>query len=283
MCRIFGFRSVLQSGVHQSLIDADNAMIQQSQRHPDGWGVAYYKMGSPHVIKIDNQAKECKIFQKVSGVVSSNTVVTHIRKSTVGSLGALNTHPFQYGPWVFAHNGNVENFSRVRDQFLQKIDPDLRSFVLGDTDSEILFYLFLSLLKKRGEHALEHQRASDFPEILKKFVEVFKEVAGDLKESQGDYDKNYLTFLITNGKNMLAFQGGQKLYSSTHKTKCPESSTCSFYKPICEKLSQSGDKVHHLLVSSEIIKNENVWEPMSFGDYIGVGSDMSLFKGNIGL
>ena len=63
MCRIFGFRSVLQSGVHQSLIDADNAIIQQSQRHPDGWGVAYYKMGSPHVIKIESQAKECKIFE----------------------------------------------------------------------------------------------------------------------------------------------------------------------------------------------------------------------------
>ena len=30
MCRIFGFRSVMQSHVHRSLVSADNALIQQS-------------------------------------------------------------------------------------------------------------------------------------------------------------------------------------------------------------------------------------------------------------
>ncbi|MEM7647401.1 MAG: hypothetical protein AAF203_10860, partial [Pseudomonadota bacterium] len=59
MCRIFGFRSILQSGVHRSLIDSENAIIQQSDRHPDGWGVAYYHMGSPHLVKNENQAREC--------------------------------------------------------------------------------------------------------------------------------------------------------------------------------------------------------------------------------
>lgn len=281
MCRIFGFRSVLQSGVHQSLIDADNAIIQQSQRHPDGWGVAYYKMGSPHVIKIENQAKECNIFKKVSGVVSSNTVVTHIRKSTVGIVGPLNTHPFQYGPWVFAHNGNVENFPQYKEAFLKEIDEELRPFIFGETDSEVLFFLLLSLLKKRGRGSLNHQRSSDFPVLLKEFVEVFEEIAGPLSESKGDYDKNYLTFLLTNGQSMLAFQGGQKLMFSTHKKKCPVSADCSHYAPVCEKESSNGEKVHHLLVSSEVIKNENIWAPMAFGDFVGVGSDMSFFKGKL--
>jgi glutamine amidotransferase len=283
MCRIFGFRSVLQSGVHQSLIDADNAIIQQSQRHPDGWGVAYYKMGSPHVIKLENQAHECKIFQKVSGVVSSNTVVTHIRKSTVGNVGALNTHPFQYGPWVFVHNGNVENFSQHRKSFIEKVDSELRSFILGDTDSEVLFYLFLSLLKKRGCLEMNGHSIKAFPEILKEMVEVFQEVAGPLKNSQGDYDKNYLTFLVTNGESMLSFHGGQKLYYSTYKTKCSESKTCAFYNPICEKSARMGEKVHHLLVSSEVIKNENEWSVMDFGDYVGVDAGMNFFKGSIDL
>ena len=220
---------------------------------------------------------------KVSGVVSSNTVVTHIRKSTVGEIGPLNTHPFQFGPWVFAHNGNVEKFSQVKEEFLKIIDPELKSFILGETDSEVLFYLFLTLLKKRGEQALLHQRSTDFPEILKEFVEVFQNIAGPLKESQGDYDKNYLTFLITNGQSLLAFQGGQKLYSSTYKKQCLENQTCSYYKPICERPAQVGERVHHLLVSSEIIKNENIWNSMEFGEYIGVGANMSLFQGKIAL
>jgi len=51
MCRIFGFRSVMQSQVHRSLVSADNAFMRQSERHPDGWGVAYYLANAPHVIK----------------------------------------------------------------------------------------------------------------------------------------------------------------------------------------------------------------------------------------
>jgi hypothetical protein len=38
MCRIFGFRSVIQSQVHRSLVSADNALMIQGERHPDGWG-----------------------------------------------------------------------------------------------------------------------------------------------------------------------------------------------------------------------------------------------------
>ena len=45
MCRLFGFRSVIPSQMHRSLIAADNALGRQSERHPDGWGVAYYVDG----------------------------------------------------------------------------------------------------------------------------------------------------------------------------------------------------------------------------------------------
>ena len=41
MCRLFGFRSVIPSQVHQSLVGAENALMLQSDRHPDGWGVAW--------------------------------------------------------------------------------------------------------------------------------------------------------------------------------------------------------------------------------------------------
>lgn len=282
MCRIFGFRSILQSGVHRSLLDAENSIIHQSDRHPDGWGVAYYHMGSPHLIKLDNQAKECKIFEKVSGVVSSNTVVTHIRKSTVGPVGPLNTHPFQYGPWVFAHNGNIENFEKVRQDFLNRIDASLRSFILGDTDSEHLFYLLLSIVKRKGY--LEDLNADiDFKEIIGEYITIIKAIAGPLVESKGDYDKNYLTFVLTNGQSMFAFQGGQQLYFSTHKKLCSERASCPHFHPLCEKAALPQDKVHHLLVSSEEIKNENIWSLLGFGEYVFVNNDFEFTKGRVRL
>src|SRR4051794_31811738 len=51
MCRLFGFRSVIPSQVHRSLLAAENALGVQSNQHPDGWGVAFYVDGSPHVTR----------------------------------------------------------------------------------------------------------------------------------------------------------------------------------------------------------------------------------------
>ena len=107
MCRIFGFRSVLMSKVHSSLVSAENALMGQSRRHPDGWGLVYYISDSPHVVKSTNTAESDELFHHLSGVVTSQTVLAHIRKATHGKLSILNTHPFQYGKWTFAHNGNV--------------------------------------------------------------------------------------------------------------------------------------------------------------------------------
>ena len=51
MCRLFGFKSIINSQVHKSLVHTDNAFASQSTKHPDGWGVAYYREDVPHLIK----------------------------------------------------------------------------------------------------------------------------------------------------------------------------------------------------------------------------------------
>ncbi len=281
MCRIFGFRSVLQSGVHKSLVDSKNSILHQSHKHPDGWGVAYYKIGTPHIVKLGHQARECKIFEKVSGVVSSNTVVAHIRKSTVGSVGPLNTHPFQFGPWIFAHNGNVEHFQTIRPRFLECIDQELRSFILGETDSEHLFFLLLSLMKKRGQ--LDESVNSFEPKtVMEEFIELFKSLAGPLSLSKKDNDKNYISFVLTNGKSMLAYHGGKELFFSTHKRKCSERDTCSHFKPLCESYAANADKVQHFLVSSEKIANENIWTALNFGEMTFINNHFIFQRQQIG-
>src|SRR5262245_46837922 len=105
MCRLFGFRSVIPSQVHRSLLSADNALGAQSGRHPDGWGVAFYVDGAPQVTRSPTTALTCALFRRVSGVVASETVLAHVRKATQGEPSVLNCHPFQHGRWTFAHNG----------------------------------------------------------------------------------------------------------------------------------------------------------------------------------
>lgn len=275
MCRLFGFRSIINSKVHRSLLTADNALSTFSQAHPDGWGVAYYVDGSPHVIKSEKTALEDNLFKTVSGVVSSHTVLAHIRNATRGRLNILNTHPFQHGRWVFAHNGNIKNFDKVKIEILKYVHEDLKRYILGETDSEVIFYMLLSHLKKLSSL----QESCDIDTIFKastQTIKVLKNIIGDLHDNdKGPTSENYLTFIITNGETMLGYQGGKKLCFSTHKNICSEKDTCSHYEHECENPSASG-RVNHLQISSEPLLGENIWQALSFGQMVAIDKTMTL-------
>ena len=183
MCRLFGFRSVIQSQMHRSLVQADNALCGLSEQHPDGWGVAYYIDGTPHVMRSSSTALSDRMFQRVSGVVASETVLAHVRKATQGALSVLNCHPFQYGRWVFAHNGDVPSFAEQRAALVAQISPRLSRYILGETDSEVIFFLVLTQLLRYGSLASQFA-LQDVAAALTRALAIVRE-AGDRAGRRG--------------------------------------------------------------------------------------------------
>src|SRR4051812_40857472 len=208
MCRLFGFRSVIPSKVHRSLLAAENALGVQSNQHPDGWGVAFYVDGSPHVTRSPSTALGDALFHRLSGVVSSQTVLAHVRKATRGDKTVLNCHPFQYGRWVFAHNGDVPDFERHRDALVQQVDPELRRFILGETDSEVLFFILLTELRKKGPLA-GGRTTPEVATAVRRMTDTVRAVC-DTPEARAT-----LTVMITNGDTLVAAHGGKELFLST--------------------------------------------------------------------
>lgn len=274
MCRLFTFRSVIRSRVHRSLVEAENALGAQSTRHPDGWGVAYYIDGAPHLTRSPATAVADHLFHRLSGVVSSETVVAHVRKATQGDNSVLNCHPFQFGRWVFAHNGDIPNFADIRGQLVAQVGEHLRPFVLGETDSEVLFFLLLSELGMTVNGGCLPE-TSDVMSAMRRVVANVKA----LSPGTGD-SAPLLTMVLTDGALMVALQGGKELRFSTHKTRCSDRDTCAHLAPECEAPTHTG-KVNHLVVSSEIIHGENVWTDMKPGEMIGVDRDMNLMRAEI--
>jgi glutamine amidotransferase len=270
MCRLFGFRSVIQSRVHRSLLAAENALGFQSNQHPDGWGVAYYVDGTPHLARSAATAMGDSLFHRLSGVVSSETVVAHVRKATQGDKTILNCHPFQHGRWVFAHNGDVPDFERHRARLVEAVAPDLRRFILGETDSEVIFFILLSMLRR--EKALVAGRsAHELASAVRDTTQAVRSICtGSTKEL-------LLTFLVTNGDTLVASNGGKELYLSTYKTRCADRGVCSRLSPECEAPSTTG-RVNHCIVSSEPLQGENVWEPLAPGDVVGVDASMTVHR-----
>jgi len=275
MCRLFGFRSVIPSQMHRSLLAAENALGVQSNHHPDGWGVAFYIDGAPHVTRSPSTALGDALFHRLSGVVASETVLAHVRKATQGEKTIFNCHPFQHGRWVFAHNGDIARFEDVRGRLLELVDARLRRFVMGDTDSEVVFFVFLTELSRAagaGKRAeLAHAMAA-----LRTTVKRVRELC----DGRPGVDDALLTLVATDGENLVATHGGKELYYSTYKTRCSDREQCPSLSAVCEAPSTTGF-VNHFIVSSEPLHGENVWIALSAGDVVGVDRHMQVTKSHL--
>jgi glutamine amidotransferase len=274
MCRLFGFRSIIQSQVHSSLIEADNALVTQSSRHPDGWGVAYYVDECPQLMRSPAHALSDNLFHRLSGVVSSETVLAHVRKATQGVPSVFNCHPFQYGRWTFAHNGDIPDFSTHREALQQLIAPRLRRFILGETDSETVFYLLLTALEQLGPL---NRRCS-----IDQLIEAARTTVHQVRQICDCFGAppSLLTFIVTDGACLLATQGGKELFCSTYKRKCPERARCPSYAGVCEAESATGF-VNHFIASSEPLQGENVWEELNPGDVWAIDGHMKMTRTQI--
>ncbi|HWA74950.1 MAG TPA: class II glutamine amidotransferase [Polyangiaceae bacterium] len=266
MCRLFGFRSIIPSQVHRSLLAAENALGVQSNEHPDGWGVAFYIEGSPHVTRSPLTAVGDALFHRLSGAVSSQTVLAHVRRATRGEKTVFNCHPFQHGRWVFAHNGDITHFDRRREVLLGEVSPELRRFILGDTDSEVLFFIFLTKLSAIAPSPA--QRGLDAAlAALRATVQAARELADDAETP------STLTLMATDGEVLVATHGGKSLFVSTHKTRCADRDVCKSLSAACEGPSPNG-QVNHFVLSSEPLHGENVWVALEAGEMIGIDGHM---------
>jgi predicted glutamine amidotransferase len=166
---------------------------------------------------------------------------------------------------VFAHNGDVPDFARHREALLAQVSPRLTRFILGDTDSELIFFLVLTQLLRYGSLG-SHFALSDMTAALGRALATVQELG----------ERSLLTCILTDGASMVAHQGGKELHYSTYKTVCGDRKVCKSLKPACEAPSEDGF-VNHLLFSSEPLSGENVWHPMGEGDIVGVDARMRLF------
>ena len=273
MCRLFGFRSIIPSQVHSSLVLAENALGEQSSNHPDGWGVAYYVDGCPQLTRSPAHALGDQLFHRLSGVASSETVIAHVRKATQGALNVLNCHPFQHGRWVFAHNGDIPNFAQKRSALASRIPARLQRFILGDTDSETLFFLLLAELEKTAPLGKPH-RTKDLVQAVMQVSSIVREICDP---GQPEDKRALLTLLVSDGQSMVAAQGGKELYLSTYKKRCPERDECPSLSEECEAPTKTGF-VNHFILSSEPLQGNNVWEELSPGEVVSVDGRMFMSR-----
>ena len=89
-----------------------------------------------------------------------------------------NTHPFYHKNHVFLHNGCIEGVYTPanREWVLANILPEFHSHIRGQTDTELLFYLFLTILSKDVSPLSERgcKRPNRFDVLRNSIKELFR-------------------------------------------------------------------------------------------------------------
>ena len=81
----------------------------------------------------------------IAAHISSPLIFAHIRASTGTAVQETNCHPFRHDNWLWMHNGAIRDFPRVKRDLALAVDPSLYPLIEGSTDSELFFFLALTL------------------------------------------------------------------------------------------------------------------------------------------
>jgi predicted glutamine amidotransferase len=189
MARMFGF--IGNRADLGPLIIATHAQLlraRRTAREAWGWGIGFNQSGEMLLRRRPLDDREVIDLSVEARGIRTDLLLAHVRTPRVGGLSTENTQPFRYRGWLFAHSGTIAGFDRIRSQLLELMPEFLRQNVLGDTDSEVLFYSFLALLHGAGHLASASAREERLRAALRQTAELVDRLCAEqgLEEHRGN-------------------------------------------------------------------------------------------------
>jgi len=253
---------MLYQGTHSLIDQSLHSRMGAETTNGDGFGVGWYGVGkTPGVFHCTEPAWNDRNLRELSGHVKSPLVFAHIRASTGGAIQETNCHPFRYGRWLWMHNGLIREFSRVKRDLVLAVDPALYPNIEGSTDTEVFFYLALTM-------GLE----DDPPTAVARAVGLIEEIG----ERNGVEHPIQMTVATTDGTYVWGFRyssegDSRTLYFSTAVH------TLKHLYPDNPLLHQVSDE-SRLVVSEPLGDLPGVWNEVPESSYgrVGQGDDELL-------
>ena len=130
-----------------SLVDQSlHSRLGAEPTNGDGFGVGWYGAPpTPGVFHSIEPAWNDQNLREIAGHISSPLFFTHIRAAIGSAVQQTNCHPFRHDHWLFMHNGYINEFARIKRDLVLAVDPSLYPEIKGQADTEVLFYLAVTL------------------------------------------------------------------------------------------------------------------------------------------
>lgn len=238
------------------LLEPSHSLIRQSihsneREEPlngDGFGVGWYtrdSIGHPAVFRSITPAWNNRNLRNLARVISSSCILAHVRAASLwSSVNEANCHPFRYRNYLFMHNGDIGNFTRIRRKLLDGVCDDAFDNVYGSTDSEHFFAVIIDELIKRGNAGL-----AELAESLNSAIQRVRHIIRDY----GDGQPSYLNVAISDGCNAVA----SRYTDDPHRE--PES-LYYFTGQLYDQEAHDESGPGAVLVSSERLTSQDGWQ-----------------------
>jgi glutamine amidotransferase len=130
-----------------SIIDQSlHSRLGATTTNGDGFGIGWYGDGpQPAVFKSTDPAWNDENLREIAARIRTGCLFAHIRSSTGTPVQRSNCHPFRHDNWLWMHNGAISGFGELKRDLVLAVDPFLYPAIEGSTDSEVLFFLALTL------------------------------------------------------------------------------------------------------------------------------------------
>ena len=126
--------------------------ILDSNYHLGGYGLAYVTNGTWSIYKSNLSYKQDTNHINICNEIidkQPTILIGHLRNKGVNSVGDTtleNTHPFTYKKYLLVHNGFIRNFANIKNDIIKIISIKYINLIKGETDTEHIFYLLLSII-----------------------------------------------------------------------------------------------------------------------------------------
>jgi glutamine amidotransferase len=273
MCRLMmymGTPIVIDKLLYQpknSLVNQSvNAKELEEPLNGDGFGIGWY------VPEVNNEpvnfvsvhpAWSNRNLRNLAPKIRTECFIAHVRAASVGEVSESNCHPFQYKNILMAHNGGVENFSRIKRKLREPLTDEFYNWIKGQTDSEHIFAYLLNQLFKN------HKTVT--PEAV---MDSFEITFRDLKKMMADTgikEEGYLNMVFTNGLFIVGTrfvtdpsQEPLTLYHSEGSRYVVEDGVTHMMAP--------EDDDHAVLVVSEKLSDDKNWTLIPANHFVVVES-----------
>ena len=203
MARLFGFIGNRSDISPHVLKVEQEALTARARGKALGWGFGFYQAGEVLLRRRPIDEHTVVDVASLTRDVRTDVLIGHVRNPTVGEPGTRNTHPFRYRQWLFAHTGTLAQFEALRDRLVKSIPDFLMRNVRGDTDSELVFHLFLSFLHDAGK-LTDDAPAADVIAALRTTMALVDRLSSE----EGADDAGPTGIMVSNGDYIVGLTRG---------------------------------------------------------------------------